>query len=188
MTFVFVAFEFIVGGRYGVGTPLSWLYDMCQKLIGGTPYPDRRGKIPKGGKTPSRRLDLQAGELVRVRSLPEILETIDEDLRNRGMGFHSEMVPFTGKTYRVLRRIEKIVHEKTGKMIHLKNDVRHSRGGRLPGASTSTTAAGSARAASTSTSGRSGWSVSGRRGEPRWGHAASRASGGESARPRAPGA
>ena len=54
---------------------------------------------------------------------PQILETVDENLRNRGMGFHSEMVPFTGGTYRVLRRIERIVHEKTGKMVHLKNDA-----------------------------------------------------------------
>jgi len=58
-----------------------------------------------------------------VRPLPEILETVDENLRNRGMGFHSEMVPFTGHTLRVLRRIERIVHEKTGKMVHLKNDA-----------------------------------------------------------------
>ena len=121
--FVFDAFTFVVGGRYGLGTPLIWLYDSVQKLIGGTPYPERRGRIPKGSRTPSRRLDLQAGELVRVRSLPEILETVDESLRNKGMGWHSEMVQFTGKVFRVARRIEKIISEKTGKMIHMKNDV-----------------------------------------------------------------
>ncbi|HLA76459.1 MAG TPA: hypothetical protein VJU18_02645 [Vicinamibacteria bacterium] len=120
---LFVGYSTIIGGRYGLGTPLRWSYDTVQRLLDGTPYPDRRGKIPAGGKTPSRRLDLQAGELVRVRTLPEILETTDENLRNRGMGFHQEMVPFTGKTYRVLRRIEKIVHEKTGKLILLKNDA-----------------------------------------------------------------
>lgn len=121
--FVFLAYETVIGGRYGVGSLLRTLFDVLRPLWGGGPYPGRRGKIPKGGKTPQRKLDLQAGELVRVRELPEILETVDEDLRNRGMGFHSEMVPFTGKTYRVLRRIEKIVHEKTGKMIQLKNDA-----------------------------------------------------------------
>jgi hypothetical protein len=119
----FVPFSFLVGGRYGLSTPLIWLYDSFQKLTGGTPYPERRGKIPKGTKTPSRRLDLQAGEMVRVRSLPEILETVDEALRNRGMGWHAEMVRLTGRTFRVAARIEKIVNEKTGKMIHLKNDV-----------------------------------------------------------------
>lgn len=118
----FQAFEYLVGGRYGIRTPLLWAYDRIQAARGGWPYPGRQGRIPKGGKTPSRRLDLQAGELVRVKTLPDILETVDENLRNRGMGFHTEMVPFTDRNYRVLRRIERIVNEKTGKMIHLKND------------------------------------------------------------------
>ena len=121
--FLFLGYSTIVGGRYGVGAPLRWLFDTVSRWSGGTPYPHRPGRIPAGGKTPSRRLDLQAGEWVRVRPLSEILETVDENLRNRGMGFHSEMVPFTGRTFRVLRRIEKIVHEKTGKMVHLKNDT-----------------------------------------------------------------
>jgi hypothetical protein len=119
----FVPFSMAVGGRYGLGTPLIALYDLTQRIIGGTPYPERRGKIPNGGKTPSRRLDLQPGEFVRVRSLPEILETIDESLRNRGMGWHSEMVRMTGRTFRVAGRIEKIINKKTGKMIHMKSDV-----------------------------------------------------------------
>jgi hypothetical protein len=119
----FVAYATVVGGRYGLGTPLRWLYDTFQRLAGGSPWPDRRGRIPAGAKTPARRLDLQPGELVRVRTLPEILETTDENLRNRGMGFHTEMVPFTGRAYRVLRRMERIIHEKTGKMVHLKNDA-----------------------------------------------------------------
>ena len=121
--FLFLGYSTIVGGRYGLGAPLRWLFDTVSRWSGGTPYPDRKGRLPAGGKTPSRRLDLQAGEWVRVRPLSEILETVDENLRNRGMGFHSEMVPLTGRTFRVLRRIEKIVHEKTGKMVHLKNDT-----------------------------------------------------------------
>jgi hypothetical protein len=119
----YVCFSFVVGGRYGIGTPLIALYDWFQKLIDGTPYPGRRGKIPKGGKTPSRRLNLQPGEMVRVRSLDEILETVDEALRNRGMGWHAEMVRMTNRTFRVAGRIERIINEKTGKMLHLKNDV-----------------------------------------------------------------
>jgi hypothetical protein len=119
----FAAYEFLVGGRYGLSTPLTFLYDTVARWTGGTPYPHRPGKIPKGQKTPVRRLDLQPGELVRVRTLPEIVETIDQNGRNRGMVFHTEMVQFTGRTYRVLRRVEHIVNEKTGKMIHLKNDA-----------------------------------------------------------------
>jgi hypothetical protein len=119
----FVGYTHLAGGRYGLGTPLRWLYDAVARLRGRWPLPDPRGMIPRGGKTPSRKLDLQPGELVRVRSLEEIEETIDGNLRNRGMGYHSEMVQFCGRTFRVARRIEKIVHEKTGKMIPMKNDV-----------------------------------------------------------------
>jgi len=119
----FVPFSFLVGGRYGVSTPLIMLYDWFQRLIDGTPYPERRGKVPNGVKTPSRRLDLKPGEMVRVRALPEILETVDEALRNRGLGWHAEMVRTTGRTFRVAARLEKIINEKTGKMIHFKNDV-----------------------------------------------------------------
>ena len=116
----FEAFSFLVGGRYGLSTPLNALY----KILHGTPYPEEgRGKIPKGGKTPSRRLDLQPGEMVRVRTLPEILETIDEAARNRGMVWHAEMVAFTGRTFRVAARLTKFINEKTGKMIRPKNDV-----------------------------------------------------------------
>jgi len=68
-------------------------------------------------------LDLQPGEVVRVRSLPEILDTVDETLRNRGMCWHAEMVPMTGRTFRVAGRLQRIINEKTGKMIQLKNDV-----------------------------------------------------------------
>jgi len=128
-TLSYVPFSVVVGGRYGLGTPLIALYDLIQKIIGGTPYPERRGKIPRGGKTPSCRLDLQPGEFVRVRTLPEILETVDEALRNRGMGWHAEMVPLTGQVFRVAGRIEKIINEKTGKMIHMKSDVVILEGG-----------------------------------------------------------
>ncbi|MFO0583914.1 MAG: hypothetical protein U0229_16705 [Anaeromyxobacter sp.] len=121
--FTFLVYETLIGGRYGLGAPLRALYELWARLVGAPPYPSRRGRIPAGQKTPQRKLDLVAGELVRVKQLPDILETVDENLRNRGMGFHSEMVPFTGRTFRVLRRIEKLVNEKTGKMIVMKNDA-----------------------------------------------------------------
>ena len=122
--FTFLGYATVVGGRYGTGrAPAMGLRHVPAPGGAEARIPTGRGRIPAGGKTPSRPLDLRPGELVRVRALPEILETVDENLRNRGMGFHSEMVPFTGGTYRVLRRIERIVHEKTGKMVHLKNDA-----------------------------------------------------------------
>ena len=100
---------------------MRWLYDMFQSLWGGIPYPRRHGKIPIGEATPTLRLDLQPGELVRVKSYKTILATCDQSNNNRGMKFDAEMVPYCGRTYRVLRRVTKILNEKTGKMQELKN-------------------------------------------------------------------
>jgi hypothetical protein len=106
----------------GMGTPLRWIYDHVQRLRGGTPYPWRKGQLPLGSKTPSATLNLQPGEVVRVRSYAAILATLDENSMNRGMYFDAEMVPFCGGTYRVLRRVRRIIDEKTGHIQHLKNE------------------------------------------------------------------
>ena len=73
-----------------------------------------------GEPTPSRALNLQPGELVRVRSHEEILQTLNTESKNRGLLFDAEMVPFCGKTYRVLQRVSKIINEQTGKMQEMK--------------------------------------------------------------------
>jgi hypothetical protein len=95
------------------------LYNSFARLLGETPYPYEGGRLT--GKTPSRRLDLQPGELVRVRPLEDILQTLN-DRHNRGMGFSPEMVRYCGNTYRVRSRVKKIIDEKTGKMIHFNNE------------------------------------------------------------------
>jgi len=55
--------------------------------------------------------------LVHVKSQEEILKTVDTRNRNRGLFFDVEMVRFCGGKYRVLQRVEKIINERTGKMI-----------------------------------------------------------------------
>jgi hypothetical protein len=106
----------------GLGAALRWLYDTVQKLRGGLPYPKRSGKVPLGRSTPRAELHVQPGELVRIRSYAEILETINEANVNRGMVFDQEMVPYCGKAYTVLARVTQIIDERTGKMRHFAND------------------------------------------------------------------
>ena len=124
MIAVFLAYVYheIVMAGFGLGTISRVAYDAFQRLRGGTPYPWQFGRVPAGTKTPSVQLHLQPGELVRVKPYDEILETITEQGINRGMSFDAEMVPFCGGTYRVLARIRRIVNEKTGKMLELKNE------------------------------------------------------------------
>jgi hypothetical protein len=105
----------------GIGPPLQWLYNMFQRLRGGVPWPED-GKLPPGARTPTVRLDLQPGEWVRVKDRDAILATCESlKTTNRGMTFDPEMVPYCGGTYRVLRRVSKIINEKTGKMQEIKN-------------------------------------------------------------------
>jgi hypothetical protein len=58
-----------------------------------------------------------------VRSYAEILDTLDGDWKNRGMYFDGECVPFCDGRYDVLHRVEKIIDEKTGRMLRLKSDA-----------------------------------------------------------------
>jgi hypothetical protein len=120
--FSFFVYSQIAIAGIGLGSFLRWIYDTVQKARGAAPYPLRNGVIPKGAKTPSARLDLKPQETVRIRSQAEILQTLDEVNYNRGMYFDPEMVPFTGGEYRVLARVNKIINEKTGEMMNLKND------------------------------------------------------------------
>jgi hypothetical protein len=66
-------------------------------------------------------LNLQPGELVEVRSKEEIMATLDKGQKNRGLWFDSEMLPYCGGIYRVLRRVYRIIDEKTGKLIEMKH-------------------------------------------------------------------
>jgi hypothetical protein len=115
-------YEKLVTAGLGLGSPLRWAYDRFQIMRGGTRYPWRTGRVPRGVRTPSARLDLQPGEMIQVRSYAEILETLDETGQNRGMWFDAEMVPYCNGRYRVLRRVNTIIDEKTGRIRRLKNE------------------------------------------------------------------
>jgi len=104
----------------GLGRPLRWLYDNFHFLWSGTPFPRRTGIIPQGQETPSDTLNLQPGELVRIKSYTQILSTLNTKNRNRGLYFDAEEVPYCGKEYRVLRRVERIINEKTRRMLEMK--------------------------------------------------------------------
>lgn len=103
-----------------LGRPMRWFYDRFHFLWHGTPFPQKQGTIPEGMPTPADNLNLQPGEIVRIKSHDEILKTLDTRNRNRGLYFDAEEVPYCGGTYRVLRRVNKIIYDKTGKMLEMK--------------------------------------------------------------------
>jgi hypothetical protein len=85
----------------------------------GWRFPRVKGLAPD--KTPTESLNLQPGELVQVRSKEEIMRTLNRGMKNRGLWFDIEMVPFCNEQYRVLRRVDTLVDEKNGKLLKLSN-------------------------------------------------------------------
>jgi hypothetical protein len=104
----------------GLGPAMRWFYDMFHPLWRGTPFPRKTGTIPMGQPTPVETLNLQSGELVRIKSHVEILKTLNVNSLNRGLYWDAEEVPYCGGTYRVLKRVTKMIDEKTGKMQEMK--------------------------------------------------------------------
>jgi hypothetical protein len=115
--FVFAGYRSLI--TLGVG--YRWLvafYEWVQRLRGGVPFPLRSGTCEK---TPTAVLGLQPGELVRVKSYPEILATLDRHNKNRGLWFDPELVKYCGGVYRVVKRVRRILDEPTGKMLEFSN-------------------------------------------------------------------
>ncbi|WP_245471097.1 hypothetical protein [Bradyrhizobium genosp. SA-3] len=104
-----------------LGRPARLLYDWFQGLWGGVPFPRRQGTLPAGQIGPLCDLNLQPGEIVRMKSYEEIRATlVSHSNTNRGLSFDAELVPFCGGTYRVKARVTTFIDEKTGLMKSLK--------------------------------------------------------------------
>jgi hypothetical protein len=110
-----------VGWRDFLRSVALEFYNKVQSRIRvGRPYPSVHGSAPKGMSHTV--LDLRPGERVQVRSKAEIMATLGADQKNRGLWFDVEMLQNCGREYRVQRRVEQIIDEKTGKMIQMRND------------------------------------------------------------------
>ncbi len=75
-----------------------------------------------GEPPPVEPLDLRAGDCVQVRSQAEIEATLDERGMNRRLSFDREMLPYCGQTLRVKDRVDRIIEDKTGRMLEIPKD------------------------------------------------------------------
>jgi hypothetical protein len=73
------------------------------------------------GRTPTGALDLQPGELVRVKSKEFIMSTLNEKRLNRGLGFEEEMARYCGTVTRVKARVDRCIDEPSGRMLKMKS-------------------------------------------------------------------
>ena len=95
----------------------EWMH----QLLTGRGVPSLFTNVKPCVNTPTGRLDLKPGELVRVKSKSEIEATLDATGLNRGLSFDpEEMAPYCGGTFRVRRSVTRIIDEMTGKMRHMK--------------------------------------------------------------------
>ena len=117
---VYMAAYALTRAGLGLGRPIRWFYDRFYPLWGGAPFPRRIGSIPDEKPTPTKTLNLQPGEIVQIKPYKEILQTLNMSNRNRGLYWDAEEVPYCGKAFRVLKRVDRIINERTGKMQEMK--------------------------------------------------------------------
>jgi hypothetical protein len=92
-----------------------WLFWKTHKLFFGA-YAHRNKK-----STPVESLNLQSGEWIEIKPLPDIAETLNEKGHNRGLFFTPAMGRSCGERYRVERKLKKIIVDGTGEMRELRN-------------------------------------------------------------------
>jgi hypothetical protein len=119
--FVYSMYYNLSQAGIGLGPAMRWVYNVACPLWRGSKWPRKIGIIPEGQPTPTVTLNLQPGELVRVKSHEEILRTVSTGSRNRGLWWDAELVPYCGKTYRVTNRVHNVIDEKTGRMVRMKS-------------------------------------------------------------------
>jgi hypothetical protein len=90
------------------------------RIRGGRSWP---WYTPTGERRRHPQLDLRPGELVEVRSQAEIEATLDDNGALRGLRFSAEMLPYCGRQARVLARVDRIIDEKTGRMLKLRDCI-----------------------------------------------------------------
>jgi hypothetical protein len=105
------------------------LYEALHRAFYGTGSPHMQGTIPKGVPTPEVKLDVKAGDRVRVKPLAEINTTLSVNNRNRGLAYNPEMSPFCDREHKVEHRITRIVDEKSGRMLDMKGSCILLEGG-----------------------------------------------------------
>jgi hypothetical protein len=102
---------------------------LARRAVGLVPVAGRAAKGgsplrgPEGPGTTQESLALQPGELVEVKSVEEILATLDANRRHKGLRWMTGMQKHCGRQYRVYRRLQRILLESNGELRNMKNTV-----------------------------------------------------------------
>jgi hypothetical protein len=104
-------------GAFAIVVLTRW-FNRFQRLRSGVGYP----AYPSGRceTTPSVDLGLRPGERIRVAAADDIARTLNRRNRNRGLWFDRDMIKHCGRDYRVLRRVNRIIDDASGRMLEMK--------------------------------------------------------------------
>jgi hypothetical protein len=97
---------------------LTQIFNKVQRLHGGAGYPFMP-EVKGAGGTRVTTADLKVNEPVVVRSKNEIAQTLVSG-RNKGLWFDREMIRCCGQSAVVRKRVDRIIHEATRKMVVMK--------------------------------------------------------------------
>lgn len=114
----------VTSGNFGalhvIRALLIVLYNRISRMTGRREFGTVRGAL---SKTPAVALNLRPGEIVEVKNKEEIASTINVYAQNRGLTIDYEMLRHTGRHFRVMQRVDRIILETTGKMREIENTV-----------------------------------------------------------------
>lgn len=79
----------------------------------------RKGSSSNVGKN-NEVFNLEPGDWVEVRSAKEILTTLDDHGKLKGLSFTAEMMKFCGIRFQVYKKLDKIILETTGELRRIK--------------------------------------------------------------------
>lgn len=86
-------------------------------------YKGPRPFLNPGNRPPTTRpIELEPGSRVRIRSAPEIENTLDPNNKLRGLWFDREMVPYCDTQATVKAKVERFIDENSGEMVELTSD------------------------------------------------------------------
>jgi hypothetical protein len=98
---------------------LTRLFNAVQRVRGGVGYPaigTLRPVPPNGAPRP-----VGEGDIVRVVRKEQIVGTLDDKGRHRGLWFDREMVKYCGQRHTVIKRIDRIIDGANGQMVQMKS-------------------------------------------------------------------
>ncbi len=104
---------------------LGWskgLQDLCAGIHRGRAA-CTEGRASKVQPRPDESLGLRPGEWVEVKSVEEILSTLDGNRRHRGLLWMTGMRKYCGKRFRVYKRVDTIMLETNGELRKMKHTV-----------------------------------------------------------------